>query len=122
MHHACKPYVHGEVTSIDRGVITGWAWWENSDDAVQLMVFYAYKSLGTVVADKPHSLGKYGAPRAGMVGFNISLPAESLPLNAASWDDLGDDQVSFTVVVAGTWQVLTHSWISPSLEPPSLQI
>ena len=122
MYNACKPYVHGEVTSIDRGVITGWAWWENSDDAVQLMVFCDYKSLGTVVADKPHFLGEHGAPRAGMVGFKFLLPTESLPFNASSWDDLGDDQVTFTVMVAGTWQVLAHSWISPSLEPPSLQI
>ena len=122
MYQACKPYVHGEVTSIDRGEITGWAWWENSDDAVQLMVFHDFKFVSAVVADKPHFLGEHGAPRAGMVGFNILLPTDFLPFNASSWDDLGDEQVTVVVMVAHTWQVLTHSWITPSLEPSSLQI
>ncbi|MBR9911237.1 MAG: sulfotransferase family protein [Gammaproteobacteria bacterium] len=72
------PFAHGAITQSSPKSVTGWAWWAQSDAAVDVLVYKNDQLCGQAVASslRPGQL-RYGPPRNGYVGFHVDYQAES---------------------------------------------
>lgn len=77
-----KPYVHGAIQQQSTKSISGWAWWQQGDDAVELAIDVDGKTVGSVYTkDLRPGLLRLGLPRRGYVGFHHNF-AEPLANDA----------------------------------------
>ncbi|WP_106478745.1 sulfotransferase family protein [Phytohalomonas tamaricis] len=68
------PYVHGAITEVNSQYLRGWAWFENSDNEVEIQVLINGSEVACVKAGKPcGELIELNPPRHGYVGFNVDL-------------------------------------------------
>lgn len=69
------PYVHGMIQNLSRRHWRGWAWWEQSSDPVVVQVVRDGEVLDETTATEIRpGLAAIGSPRAGNVGFTLTLP------------------------------------------------
>lgn len=70
---AGKPWVHGQVTHSKKNKISGWAWYEASDEPVKLSLSVGGDYVGEASATMfwP-SLARYAPPRGSFVGFEFA--------------------------------------------------
>tara|TARA_R110001583_G_scaffold166104_3_gene318860 strand:+ start:7660 stop:9639 length:1980 start_codon:yes stop_codon:yes gene_type:complete len=89
-----KPWVHGHFGGANTRKAFGWAWWDRSDEPVEIEIRINGRVAGVARASefRPH-LHAIGAPRGGYVGF-------SLPIEAAVGDPV-------SCMVVDTGQLLT---------------
>ena len=71
-----EPYVRGQITSIEGGVVRGWAVYDTGDKPVVVEVLVDEEVVGSVsaVEFRPRLKG-LGVGRGGFVGFSFRLPA-----------------------------------------------
>ncbi|MBQ0784409.1 MAG: sulfotransferase family 2 domain-containing protein [Amphritea sp.] len=72
-----KPFVHAALQQASHKSLSGWAWWDISDEAVTVEVLIEDEVLGEAVSTefRPGML-RLGLPRAGYVGFHFQFPNE----------------------------------------------
>ncbi|QHD50384.1 sulfotransferase family 2 domain-containing protein [Vreelandella aquamarina] len=91
-----RPYVHGAIQQQSNKSISGWAWWQGSDDSVELAIEVDGETVATVYAkDLRPGLLRLGLPRRGYVGFHHNFA-----------EPLSEDAV-VTVRVAKTGQCIS---------------
>lgn len=70
------PYVHGVIQQCRPGQVAGFAWWEATDEPVEITVSLNGKDIGnTRAVNLRHGLLRLNPPRGGHVGFHLGLKA-----------------------------------------------
>ncbi|MBN1007307.1 sulfotransferase family 2 domain-containing protein [Amphritea pacifica] len=72
-----KPYVHATLQQVSHKSLSGWAWWDISDESVVVEVLVEDRVLGEAEAkDLRPGILRLGLPRLGYVGFHFQYPDE----------------------------------------------
>lgn len=76
------PFVHAAIQNVNPKSLSGWAWWDKSDNAVVVEILFEGRVLGEAVAhDLRPGLLRFGLPRRGYVGFHFTY-SSGLPVGS----------------------------------------
>jgi hypothetical protein len=74
---AGKSFVHAALQQVSCKSLSGWAYWDNSDEAVIIEILIEGVVLGEAVAkDLRPGILRLGLPRLGHIGFHFQYPNE----------------------------------------------
>jgi hypothetical protein len=69
------PFAHAAIQQVNNKSLTGWAWWDKSDEPVVIEVVCEDRVLGEAFAqDLRPGLLRFAPPRLGYVGFHFTYP------------------------------------------------